>query len=296
VSITIRYAPRQFPTGIFFWLALVSVWSCNCASAHGDLDIRIAAATQQIAQDTNNGSLYLQRAELHREHKDWAAAMTDYDRAASLDPKIPTVEFYRGRMLGDAGRYDDAIKVLDQYLARRPDDGAGFIERARIRSRKGDHRAAVTDFTRGLDLVSEPQPEYFLERSQALVVLGETNRALAGLDEGIKKLGPVVTLQVYAMDLELAGKKLDAAVARLNTIIPQAARKESWLARRGEIELEIGRLAQARESFEAALRAMDILPARLQLNRPMADLRARVNQLLTTITNGPAHSTTNTLK
>ena len=276
------------------WLPLtISLVGTNAAFGHGDLDIRIAAASREIAWDTNNALLYLQRGELHREHKDWPAATADYDRVAALDSRIATVNFYRGRMLADADQLPEALKALDTYVNRHPIDGHGFIERARVKGRMGNHTNAVDDFTQGITLAREPQPEFYLERAQALLALGETNQALAGLDEGITKLGPVVTLQVCAIDLELAQKKLDEAVARLNTIIPQALRKENWLMRRGEIEMQAGRTNAARASFEEALRAIDILPARLQLNRPMAELRARVNQALVSTTNAPATSTSN---
>ena len=297
VSVATNHIPASLATKTLFWSMLTAVWiSQSSARAHGELDIRIAAASRAIAAESNNASLYLQRGELYREHKDWPAAAADYDRAALLDPKAALVDFYRGRMLADAGRLPEAVKCFDQFLSRTPNDGNGFIERARVKTRTADLHAAVSDFTRGIELVNEPQPEFFLERSQTLVALGETNHALAGLDEGIKKLGPVVTLQVYAVELELAAKNFEAALARLNTIIPQANRKENWLAQRGEIELQASRHVAARASFEAALRAIDILPARLQLNRPMAELRAHVNQMLATTTNAPTKAATNSLK
>ncbi|MSU59175.1 MAG: hypothetical protein EXS35_13580 [Pedosphaera sp.] len=259
--------------------------------AHGELDLRIAAATAEISKNTNSTLLYLARGELHREHRDWPASTADYDRAAQLDPELATVDFCRARALADAAQLTEAGKMFDRYLARRPTDGNAFLERARLKVRTGENRAAVADFTRGLELVREPQPEFYLERAQILVALGETNTALPGLDEGIKKLGPSVTLQVFAIELELTGKKFDSVIARLNTIIAQAARKETWLARRGEIEVLAGRRDDARKSFEAALVAVAQLPMRLQQNPPMLNLKARINAALGSLTNTPQTQT-----
>ena len=76
------------------------------ASAHGELLIQIAAATKQIESATNNAAdLYLHRAELHREHQDWEAAKSDYDRAADLDPNLVAVDFCRAKMLDDSGQF-----------------------------------------------------------------------------------------------------------------------------------------------------------------------------------------------
>ena len=41
------------------------------------------------------------------------------------------------------------------------------------------------------------------------------DEALRGLDEGIKRLGPIVTLELYAIDLELAHKRYDSALESL---------------------------------------------------------------------------------
>src|SRR5687767_1074859 len=69
------------------------------ARAHGELEIRIAKVTRQIETATNNlDQLHLERGELHREHKDWEAAKSDYDRAEQLNPRL-FVDFCRAQML-----------------------------------------------------------------------------------------------------------------------------------------------------------------------------------------------------
>lgn len=259
------------------------------AQAHGELLIRIAGVTRQIEEATNNtASLYLQRGELHREHRDWPAAEADYARAAGLDPKLAAVEFCRAKMLADADQLEAAHAKFDQYLARCPSDGEAFIARARLWIRLGQRQAAVADYRRGLALVRVPQPDYFLELAQAMIAEARPDEALRGLDEGIKRLGPIVTLQSLALDLELERKNHDAALARLDTIVGSAARKEHWLTRRGEILLAAGRPVEARKAFEAALAAISILPRRLQQGPPLMKLQSRINAALAGITNAPA--------
>lgn len=264
--------------------------------AHGDLHMRIAAVTEQIEKATNNAVLYLTRGELHREHLDWKAAVADYDRAAQLDPKLATVDLCRAKMFADSGQLADSRATFDRYLKRCPADGRAFIERARLMEQSGERKAAVADYTHGIELVREPEPEYFLERAQVLVADSRTEEALHGLDEGIKKLGPLVTLQLFALDLEVGRKNFDAALARLDTIVSRATRKENWLARRGEIELLAGRSAEAQKSFEAALAAVAALPARLQQSETMTDLKQRMKTALAGLTNAPVHPTTDAVK
>ena len=126
-----------------------------------------------------------------------------------------------------------------------------------------------------------------VELAQALTAEGQVAEALRALDEGIRKLGPIVPLQGYALDLELGRKNNDAALARLETILARALRKESWFARRGDILLVVGRTAEARKSYEAALAAVKRLPGRLQQGPAMVKLQAHVNAALAGITNAP---------
>src|SRR2546428_756963 len=76
---------------------------------------------------------------------------------------------------------------------------------ARVLTRLGQHVAAAADFTRAIAHEPDPLPEHYLERAQALAAEGEghLDEALGGLDEGIQKLGPLVVLELLAIDLEL---------------------------------------------------------------------------------------------
>ncbi len=261
------------------------------AVAHGDLDLRIAAATKAITAATNDAALYLARGELHREHKDWLAATADFDTAQRLSPSLPNIDFLRGRLLADADRLEEARATLDRHLLRQPQDGLAFIERARVSARQNLRTNAVADFSRGIQLVSEPQPEFYIERAQVFLADQKDEEALRSLDEGIKRIGPVITLQTLALELELKRKYYDGALARLDTIIAQAARQERWLTQRGEILLQANRPADARRAFEQALVAIYKLPARLQTLQPMMTLKAHIQSLQEKIAPPPGEPT-----
>ena len=277
----------------FRWLVMVAVLISalvqpQAACAHGDVHLRILALTRQIEAATNNPArLYLERGELQREHGLWEAAGADYDRAAQLDPDLPGVDLCRAKLLADRGQLEAARAMFDQALQRSPDDGECFVGRARVLVKLGQRPAAIADFWRGLERLREPQPEYVVELAQALTAEGQVEEALRALDEGIRKLGPIVPLQGYALDLELGRKNNDAALARIETILARALRKENWFARRGDILLEVGRTAEARKSYEAALAAVNRLPGRLQQGPAMVKLQAHVNAALAGITNAP---------
>ena len=272
-------------------LAVALMTAPLLAVAHGDLDLRIAAATKAITAATNDAALYLARGELHREHKDWLAAAADFDTAQRLSPSLPNIDFLRGRLLADADRLEEARATLNRHLQRQPQDGLAFIERARVMARQNLRTNAVADFSRGIQLVSEPQPEFYIERAQVFLADQKDEEALRSLDEGIKRIGPVITLQTLALELELKRKHYDGALARLDTIIAQATRQERWFTQRGEILLQANRPTEAQRAFEQALVAIYKLPARLKTLPPMMTLKAHIQSLQEKIAPPPGEPT-----
>jgi predicted Zn-dependent protease len=261
-----------FLMGLVICLALLP----SFVLAHEGLHEQIEAVTAKIKRDPKNASLYLQRGELHRLHRDWIRAAADYDRAKSLQPSLTIVDLARGKMLFESRRLQQAKFVLDRFLRRQPNHVEGLVTRARVLSRIGARVQAAQDFTQALALAPTPEPEIYLERAKALA--GDKRyfeEALRGLDEGIKRLGPVVTLQLAAIDLELSRRNYDSALTRLDVIAAQSERKEMWLIQRGEILRSAGRIEEARAAFNAALVAIDSLPPERRQTRAVIALQLR---------------------
>jgi predicted Zn-dependent protease len=248
--------------------------------AHGELEIRIAALSRQIATNSTDARLYLERGELHRLHQDWPAATADFDQAAQLDTNLTTVGLVRARLLADSGRAKDAGEAYNDYLKQVPRDGVALIERARIRARLDALEAAHADYTAAISFLPEPQPEYFIERAELSVRRGDRDQAISGLDEGLRRLGVIVTLQSRAMELELERKNYDEALRRLETIIGLAKRPELWLEKKGQILHMAGREPEAMAAFHRSLEAVGKLPLRLQTTPQMEGLKERVRHVM----------------
>jgi predicted negative regulator of RcsB-dependent stress response len=105
----------------------------------------------------------------------------------------------------------------------------------------------------------------------------DINAALSGLDEGIKKLGPLVTLQLMPIDLELRRHNYDGALNRLALIAAQSERKETWLVRRGEILKLAGKEEEARAAFNDALVAIESLPPERRQSKAVTALELRAH-------------------
>lgn len=261
--------------GAAICVALISPF----ARAHEGLHEQIDAITAKIKRDPKNAALYLQRGELYRLHREWARAAADYDRASRLQPSLTIVDLGRGKMLLESRRFQQAKVVLDRFLRQQPCHVEGLITRGRVLARIGARVDAAADFTEAL--TSAPEPDFYLERAQVLA--GDERHiqeALRGLDEGIKQLGPLVTLELAAIDLELRASNYDAALTRLDAITAQSERKETWLVRRGEILKAAGRHEEARKAFNAALVAIESLPPQRRQSRTITALQLRARSAL----------------
>jgi tetratricopeptide (TPR) repeat protein len=195
-----------------------------------------------------------------------------------LDAKMTVVDLGRGKMFLEANWPHASRITLDRFLARHTNSVEGFATRARALVKLNERVAAAKDYTAAINFSKEQRPELFLERAQALTAEGKEHfeEALAGLDEGIKKLGPLVTLQLYAIDVEIRQGRHDTALRRLEGVAAQSPRKETWLARKGEILQQAGRPEQARQAYTDALAAMNKLPPARRHVPAMVELEKRL--------------------
>ena len=252
------------------------------ASAHPDLLDQIRVVTGQILQKPTNAELYLKRGELYRHHRDWTAASKDYEEAAKLDPTLSRVELARARMWLDAGQPKSAELFLNDFLAKHPVHAKALVLHGQALMQLGQSCAAADDFTHAIDFLPTPIPDLYLQQARALASCGEKyiDQAIKGLDGGVKNLGPLVTLQTLAIDLELSRHHYDAALTRLRQIERQAKRKERWLLRRGEILDQAGRSDESQGAFRQALAAIQSLPERHRMTKGTRDLETKLHALL----------------
>lgn len=268
---------KYFRSGIVWLLAIVISLAMlpSLAQAHEGLHEQIVAITAKIKRDPRNASLYVQRGELYRLHRDWTRAAADYDRAERLQPELKVVDLVRGKMFFESGRLKRARFTLDRFLAEQPAHFEGLVTRARVLARLGAVREAINDFSQALAV--SPDPDLYLERAQvAARDVKHIDQAVNGLDEGIERLGPLVTLQIAAIDLELRRHNYDAALVRLDRVMSQSERKETWLVRRGEILELAGRREEARAAFQDALAAIASLPPDRRQTRSITALQLRI--------------------
>lgn len=231
--------------------------------AHGDTHGMIIAVTQELQQRPNDPELYYRRGELYRRHGLFDLAWTDLETAQRLGTNRIMIDFSRGLLLSEAKWPVSAKLYLDRFLAAEPKHVPALAARARVFLQLTNREAAVKDLTSAIQNLTDPQPDLYVERAQVQSEAGDAGlkEALRGLDEGLKRLGSVITLELYSLDLELKLSQTNAALARLDRIIAQSPRKEAWCAKKGDILQNAGRWDEAKASFAEAIRHLEKLPA-----------------------------------
>ena len=263
VSLTSRGLRRSLGRAAFVFVAtMVAGVSSPSALAHPEIELQLANVSAQIEQSPGEAKLYLQRGQIHRVHRDWQAGMADFRRAEELDPELHRVALAIGRLMIEAGKPKQALPPLERFLQGQPGDPEGLILRGRGQGELGETLAAAADFDAALPKLRRPTPELYIERARILFDGGEPfqARALAGLEQGIERLGDLFTLHRYAAELEIRSDQPEAALRRAQALIEKSGGNVSWRILEAELLVALQRAPEARISYRQALDTIAALP------------------------------------
>lgn len=253
------------------------------ALSHVGFDDEIDALTVRIEAEPGNAELYWLRGDVNRIYAHWDRALSDFESAQRLDVDLYKADLGIGRTYYDQGRYRKAITHLNRFLTREPGNIRGLQTRARARTQLGQYSQAATDYTLAIEQFQPPKkptPVFYLERARAQAAVGSLDDAVEGLDAGLQVLGPIITLELYAVELQTESGYYDAALPRLDRIIKRSARKDAYLVKRSEILMQAGRSAEARQDLRSALAALDGLPGSRRNTRASKHMRVRIHDHL----------------
>lgn len=266
--------------------------SGSVAFAHGALHDRIALASKRIAEHPKDASLYLRRAELYSEHGTLKAAQADLDRARALEPTLSEIELVRARVLLHENLLAQALEAIDSYLARDPRLPDAHRVRAEILFRTKRFADAEAELTTYLSSADSVQPDDYLRRAEAAAAQGRTHlpRAVAALDEGLRRLGAAESLEERALELSRQSGDTEDALRRLDGLMVRAKHKERWLALRGDVLVEAKRHADALAAYEACLQAISQRRGARSQTTVLLELRKDVEAKLKRLSATPANA------
>jgi len=139
----------------------------NRNSAEG-LDQCSAALTAQRLSDRDRAATHVNRGIIHLRRGSYDMAMSDFDRAISVDPALAEGYINRGAALLRQQNYRGAVEAISQGLERSPEDPAqAYYNRAVANEELGNVRAAYNDYRRAAELrPTWDAPQFELSRFQ----------------------------------------------------------------------------------------------------------------------------------
>jgi tetratricopeptide (TPR) repeat protein len=272
-----RWAGRWLQ-GLLHGVSLLGV----VALGHGPDHEVILRLTEELKEHPSDVRRWLDRGERYRGHADWDSARADYVEALRLQPDFQPARVRLALVHRAVGQTNEALALLDVTLRAEPYNLLARSARADLYLKAGRGPEALTDYNWIVRQATTPRPELYLARARAQL-LADTNslpQALAGLEEGLRTVGPVPALESLALELEQRQGDTAAQLRRLERLTAAAERKERWLAQRGDVLRDAKRPAEAAQAYRAALAALGQLPERQRRTIATEDLRREVEAKL----------------
>lgn len=230
--------------------------------AHGNvhehihrLDLKIAHHPQDVSQLIERGQLLLNEG-----HAD--AALADFKTARRMAPGRIEILYYLARAQLMLKKPDSALQSAKTFLRNVNNDSArarGHILIGDILSASAKPLQAGEAYLSALGLSHEAEPDYWLNAANAFHTAGKTDKAIAILNDGIRRLGPLHVLNARAVDLELEQKQYSAALHWVDQMLATRQRTPFLLYQKGKILKSLDRADESRQTFTLALQAIDRL-------------------------------------
>ncbi|MCO6487360.1 MAG: metallophosphoesterase [Phaeodactylibacter sp.] len=231
-----NYLRKHSP--VFLLLALLAAPAARLL-AHGSLHEAIERKSRELEANPNDALLRFERGMLYQEHGDIGPALSDFHQVLQLAPDYTACHLPLAQLYRDTGNLQLALFHIGRFLEAEPDNPFGYETRAAIFRKAGAYVRAEEDLHRMVALKNEnairPDDYFRLADGILLAYPGQYGRAIEALEEGLQRLGGVISLQSRLVDLEIADGRYAAALRRINRIMEPLARKEAWLAKRSDV-------------------------------------------------------------
>lgn len=148
---------------------------------------------------------------------DYDKALEYCNQAIALDSVKANYLYEKANILDNAGRTQDAIKTMSDYIANTPDEPAGYYQRGWFKDHSGDIEGALEDYTMAITL--QPNVAYaYLNRGVLYRLKGENAKAESDFKQVVRldSIPEEAECSFYAY--YYLGQK-DKAIEILNTIL-----------------------------------------------------------------------------
>ena len=259
-------------------LSTVLAVTCPPASTHPGTEQTLHHLDQLISTQPQQQALYLQRAWLLYLDGQLEYATADVSIAEKLGN--PTeASFMRGALSAAESAPIPAIHHYNQYLQLHPGNLTAIKARAEAERDAFRYTAALDDYQFFLANNPYPAPGHFLAAAGIAQLSGNSELALALIDQGIDKIGLTPPLQQYAVELELGRRHFQAAIQRWQALATAMNSGPLWRMQMAELYFAAGALDQAElqlHQLEVSIDQIKPLPWIAQLQTRIQPLRDKI--------------------
>jgi tetratricopeptide (TPR) repeat protein len=193
--------------------AVLALFFAVPAIGHPELAEVQGVVDERLAANPDDPALLIHQGRLRAEARDFDGALVSLAHALTHGGDPETVAAGRAQVFLAAGFPHMAKLEYDALLAQHPQAFDVLFERGRAQLALGDVAAADRDFTRAIAHLPAPRPEHIIVHAQAWRQAGKQREALRALDEGMTRVGPLPSLQLTAIDLDVELQRYDRALS-----------------------------------------------------------------------------------
>ena len=160
----------------------------------------ITDSNKAIALKVTDDYVYFNRGMAYFALKDYAKSIVDFTYWIDLNPKTyPMSYYYRSRAYYIVNDFKGALSDLDIFIELQPQAANVLEDRAFLQRFLGNYDAAISDYTKAIDLKPDDLDQLYYARGQLYGLKGQYDKMLEDL-------------RAYA---KIAGSKIDTTVLDL---------------------------------------------------------------------------------
>ncbi|MFT7618713.1 MAG: tetratricopeptide (TPR) repeat protein [Planctomycetota bacterium] len=237
-----------------------------CLVPHGDLHDKIKGLDRQIIGQPRSIELRLMRGEFLRLHGEQIKALKDFQVAEDIDPQGAAVHLLKGQLFFDMKRHRAAAKELTRFLKAKPQSPEGLRAMAKNELARGDSDQAIALYRQLLRASPANIPDDILACARLIARAKNfgASKAAEFLQSELKTRGPLIVLELEAIQMETTARLFDAAIDRINRLSKKSKRQDLWDVRRAGVYRASGNVKSEMASWQAAKKNLKDLPTHVR--------------------------------
>ena len=260
---------------------LLNLFFVTCCVAHGDLDERILAASNEIKAHRDSAYLYFKRGKLYFQHNEYKKSIKDLKKANSLNYSSKEQQLLFARNYFRLKKYKKTLSFAERILSSDLKHVLTIKIKAQALLKLERYKESAETFEDVIKYTNQSFPENYIEASVAWEMLDNElgrNRSVSIIEEGIGKLGKIVSLHERLINLSVKNGNYKHAINTQLQVLDFFPRKERAYFKLCELYALDNNETKAKESIDLAKQYFYKLPLRIQNTSFMKKLLENIKE------------------